>query len=132
MRDKKGESGLLMKRNMPEATVALCKCGEAHKIYGVRFEKIRDGQWKYTWAFPMKESSAKREGYDSTTIAGMIEPDKEYPGCPYCGSKYFMICSCGKLNCNLAIGNTFTCNWCGISGGVTSYNGEGFQGGGDR
>jgi len=25
---------------MPEATVAICKCKEAHKTYGVRFEKI--------------------------------------------------------------------------------------------
>ena len=24
-----------------EATVALCKCGKTHKVYGVRFEKGR-------------------------------------------------------------------------------------------
>ena len=121
-----------MKRNMPEATVALCKCGETHKIYGVRFEKIADRHWKYTWAFPMKEASAQREGYDATMITGAIEPDEEYPGCPYCGAKYFVICSCGKLNCNIVSGNVFTCNWCGMSGMITNYDGGGFQGGGDR
>ena len=121
-----------MRRNMPEATVALCKCGETHKIYGVRFEKTADKQWKYAWAFPMKESAAKREGYDTTTITGIIAPDAEYPGCPYCGSKYFVICSCGKLNCNITTGKTFTCNWCGKIGVLMNYSGDGFQSGGDR
>ena len=121
-----------MKRKMPEATVALCKCGETKKVYGVRFEKVIDGHWKYTWAFSMKESPAKREGYDAVRIAGTIEPDAEYPGCPYCGSRYFVVCSCGKLNCNIASGNKFTCNWCGMSGELVGYSGDGFQGGGDR
>lgn len=44
----------------PEARIALCKCKEAKgNIYGVRFQRA-DGGWKYTWAFEMKESSAKR------------------------------------------------------------------------
>ena len=66
-----------------EARIALCKCQEGRKIYGVRFEKIAEN-WKYTWAFPIKESSAKREGYDNTKIIGNIYPDTKYPGCPYC------------------------------------------------
>ena len=40
-----------------EATVALCKCGKTHKVYGVRFEKAGKKHWKYTWAFPIKEST---------------------------------------------------------------------------
>lgn len=114
------------------ATVAVCKCKEAHKTYGVRFEKVSNGHWKYTWAFPMKASTAKREGYDATTIDGLIEPDIDYPGCPYCGTKYFVVCPCGNLNCNISTGSSFTCAWCGLTGTLTGYDGGGIQSGGDR
>lgn len=116
-----------------EARIALCKCKEGRKAYGVRFEKFGNG-WKYTWAFPVKEESAKREGYDETKIIGDIGPDAAYPGCPFCRAKSFVICSCGKLNCNNV--NTpnarFTCEWCGASGVLSSgYDGSGFGSGGD-
>jgi len=117
----------------PEATVAACKCKESKKTYGVRFEKMASGNWKYTWAFPMKASAAAREGYDQTVIVGDIEPTEEYPGCPYCGVKYFVICECGKLNCNIGTANgTFKCEWCGLTGEIIDYAGSGFSGGGDR
>lgn len=115
----------------PEATVAICKCKETHKSYGVRFEKLSDGHWKYTWAFPIKEAAAKREGYDNTIIDGFIEPDNNYPGCPYCGAMHFVICECGKLNCNIGVGNTFTCEWCGTTGELSIYDGAGIKSGGD-
>lgn len=44
-----------------EAVVVLCKCGEVHKIYGIRAAKIAPRKWSFTGAFPIKESSAKRE-----------------------------------------------------------------------
>jgi len=115
-----------------EATVAICKCPETKKLYGVRFQKMSPGHWKYTWAFPMRQASARREGYDNTIIEGMIDPDIDYPGCPYCGTKYFVICSCGKLNCNIGSSNRFTCGWCHTSGTLSAYGGGGFQSGGDR
>lgn len=116
-----------------EATVAACKCKETKKTYGVRFEKVIEGGWKYTWAFPMKESTAAREGYDATIIAGNIEPTEDYPGCPYCGVKYFVVCECGKLNCNSGYsGGHFKCEWCGLTGEIGVYTGSGFSGGGDR
>ena len=101
-----------------EATVALCKCGKTHKVYGVRFEKAGKKHWKYTWAFPIKESTAKHEGYDKTSIVGVIEPTNDYPGCPYCKAQSFVICSCGRLNCDntSGLGGLFTCEWCGTTG----------------
>ena len=45
-----------------DARIALCKCKEGKKTYGVRFEKSEDG-WKYTWAFKIKETSALLGGY---------------------------------------------------------------------
>ncbi|MGN8888068.1 hypothetical protein [Blautia sp. HCP28S3_G10] len=117
--------------NTPEAKIAICKCKESKKLYGVRFEKDGDG-WKYTWAFPIKEDVARREGYDTTTMVGMIHPDEEYPGCPYCGRRTFVVCGdCHKLSCNIVVGNTFTCDWCGMTGTISDYEGEGISSGGD-
>lgn len=117
----------------PEARIALCKCKEAKgNIYGVRFQRA-DGGWKYTWAFEMKESSAKREGYDNTQIMGNIYPDDNYPGCPYCGTRYFVVCgNCQHLNCNINTGETFTCDWCGNIGTLGGFGGDGIASGGDR
>lgn len=114
-----------------EARIALCKCKEGRRAYGVRFERTEKG-WKYTWAFPVKEAAAKREGYDETQIVGNIEPDDDYPGCPFCGARYFVICECGKLNCNNGNSSNFVCDWCGESGVlIGDYDGFGFGSGGD-
>ncbi len=109
-----------------EAAVVLCKCHKAHKTYGVRFEN-REGQWVYTWAFPIKESVAKREGYDKSVIKGQIAPTVDYPGCPYCGIRGFIVCECGRLNCNEQGIREFTCEWCGTRGTLRQYDGSGFS-----
>lgn len=121
-----------MREESIQAAIALCRCKKTHDIYGVRFEKREASQWMYNWAFPVKESAAKREGYDLTKIIGDIFPDESYPGCPYCGAKYFVICDCGKLNCyqNTEV-TRFTCEWCGTTGSISAYDGSGFQTGGD-
>lgn len=117
----------------PEARIAMAKCKETNgKLYGVRFQRNGAG-WKYTWAFSMEESTAKREGYSDTNIMGDIEPDREYPGCPYCKTKNFVICDkCKHLNCNTSVGGLFTCEWCGNTGTLVNYEGEGIASGGDR
>ncbi|GHV31358.1 hypothetical protein FACS1894167_13620 [Synergistales bacterium] len=117
---------------MNEAVIALCKCKKSKKLYGVRFERTGANDWQYTWAFPIKEATAQREGYGGTTITGNIEPAPGYPGCPYCGSKYFVVCQCGKLNCNISTSNLFTCEWCGLTGALTAGIGGGIKTGKDR
>lgn len=113
----------------PEARIALCKCGKSQKIHGVRFERYQTG-WKYTWAFPIKEGSAKRENYDSTILKSDLIRDENYPGCPECGALAFMICSgCGKLNCNLGVPK---CNWCGYGDSLSDYDGSGVRSDIDR
>lgn len=125
------ESKIHIKRG-PEARIALCKCKESKKIYGVRLEKAQGG-WNCTWAFPVSMDSARREGYDSTILKGNIGMVPEYNGCPYCGTKLFVVCaSCQKLNCQIITGSTFTCEWCGFTGSLTDYDGAGVQSGGDR
>ncbi|GHS85652.1 hypothetical protein AGMMS49957_02210 [Synergistales bacterium] len=117
---------------MNEAVIALCKCKKNKKLYGVRFERTSMNAWQYTWAFPIKEATARREGYEGTTITGNVEPAADYPGCPYCGSKYFVVCQCGKLNCNISDSGLFTCEWCGMTGELTIGIGDGIKTGKDR
>lgn len=132
MKEERRESGAAHIRRGPEARIALCKCKEAKKIYGVRMEKVQGG-WDCTWAFPISEKSAKREGYDETILKGSIGHTPDYNGCPYCGRKYFVVCgTCHRLNCNIITGNTFTCEWCGTTGTISDYDGAGVQSGGDR
>lgn len=111
----------------------MCKCKESKgRTYGVRFQRDGSG-WKYTWAFKMNEGSAKREGYNDTQIMGNIEPDENYPGCLYCKTKYFVVCgACQHLNCNINTGSIFTCEWCGNSGTLGGFYGDGIASGGDR
>lgn len=122
-----------IKSGEPEARIAMCKCKESKgQTYGVRFQRNGSG-WSYTWAFKMKESSAKREGYNDTQIMGNIEPGEEYPGCPYCKTKYFVVCgACQHLNCNTSATNVFTCEWCGNTGTLGCFGGDGIASGGDR
>jgi hypothetical protein len=53
-----------------------------------------------TWAFALKESAAKREGYDRSEIRGTIQLDLSYAGCPHCAKSAVVRCgSCGKVSC---------------------------------
>lgn len=116
----------------PEVRIGLCKCYE-EKLFGIRLEKTGKN-WCATWAFPIKKKGAeKRENFEKTVIKGGIMLESEYPGCPYCGSKAFVICdSCGCLNCNNSSSSIFTCKWCGNSGELGGYSGDGFYAGYDR
>lgn len=94
------------------------------KAYGMRLEKTGHDRWRTTWAFPIKESSAKREGYDKVQVKGDISFADDYPGCPYCGGHGLTLCSCGHLNCTILRNNIFTCEWCGTQGQIGDYSGE--------
>ena len=118
-------------RNPNEAVVVLAKCGKGQKTYGMRVEKTGKDQWLVTWAFPIKDTAAKREGYDKATVEGTIEFSKEYPGCPYCGGKELTLCSCGHLNCTSVKNGLFTCAWCGTQGLLGAYTGEAIAAGMD-
>ena len=107
-----------------EAVVVLAKCREGHKTYGIRTERTGNDRWLATWAFPIKESSAKREKYDKTSIKGDILFSKEYPGCPYCGGYGLTLCTCGHLSCTILENSVFTCEWCGAQGRIGDYTGE--------
>ena len=114
-----------------EAVIVLCKCGETHKTYGIRAEQTGSNRWKLTWSFPIKDASAKREGYDKAAIGGTIDHADDYPGCPYCGRKYFTVCSCGHICCTVLKDGIFTCEWCGTAGTISDYTGGEITAGSD-
>ena len=114
-----------------DAVVVLAKCGDSYKTYGLRVERTGPNQWLVTWAFPIKDASAKREGYDKTTVKGNIDFTNEYPGCPYCGSRAQTLCSCGHLSCTVLSNGIFTCEWCGTQGQLGAYGGESITAGMD-
>lgn len=114
-----------------EAVVVLCKCGKVHKTYGIRTEKLSGKKWNMTWAFPIKESAGKREGYDKVSVSGTIVMTDGYPGCPYCGQRNITVCSCGHICCSITLRNIFTCEWCGAQGHLGEYTGEKIEAGMD-
>ena len=112
-----------MKQN--EAVIILCKCGRRHKTFGIRTELIGRDCWEMNWAFPIKDATAGREGYDKTDIRGNIKIAESFPGCPYCEGKEYVLCStCGHLSCQIMNGDIFTCEWCGNTGLIEGYSGE--------
>jgi hypothetical protein len=98
---------------MKEVTIIMAKCQKTKQTFGIRTEKIGQ-EWHYTWAFPIKEDVAKREGYNSITVKGRIVIDNEYPGCPYCGNNITTQCNCGRIGCNSNnyAGMLYTCPFC--------------------
>lgn len=96
-----------------EANIIMQKCSKAKKPFGVRVQLMSDGDWWRTWAFPMKESQGKNEGFDKNSVKGNMYATEEYPGCPYCHSMGFVQCgSCHKLTCWNGE-TTMKCGWCG-------------------
>ena len=65
-----------------DAAVILAKCYKTKKMYGMRSQKMNDGDWWRTWAFPIDEKRAHGEGYDTTIVQGNMYHTEEYPGCP--------------------------------------------------
>lgn len=65
------------------AAVGIARCPTTGKIYGVRVEE-RGSKWAATWAFPIKQETAKREGYVENQFPPGLVYDAAYPGCPYC------------------------------------------------
>ena len=100
-----------------EATVIIAKCKKSQKTYGIRIERRRS-EWYKTWAFKINEKSARREGFDKTAINGKFIACEEYNGCPYCHSREFIKCGCGKISCWNGE-KIIKCIWCGANGEIS-------------
>lgn len=97
------------------AVIALSKCSQTKKTYGIRFERTgRD--WKYTWAsgvFFSLNQCAGNSGFVIIFIQSSLFLNRK---CPHCGAKGFFYCGCGKLNCWNGESRVVTCSWCGATG----------------
>jgi len=94
-----------------EVNIVIAKCCKHNQTFGLRLEKINNN-WLRTWAFKIKESSVKREGYDKNPINGTLMPMPSYPGCPYCKADNVVLCGCGKVSCYLSESKSVYCYWC--------------------
>ena len=98
--------------------IVLSRCSRSRQPFGIRFEEKGRNCWIADWAFPLKETTARREGYDRGEIAGSFTFDPAFPGCPSCRASSFFKCgACGKVNC-WANETVITCSWCGNRGGI--------------
>jgi len=119
---------------MINATVVLGKCSKTKKLFGMRVEE-RGKSWVRTWAFPIDETKAKKEGFAANKVS-LSGVDDEYPGCPHCKDGGFVRCgSCEKIGCSGGVekkGNTgiYTCPWCGNSGEIEYVDSVDTSGGG--
>ena len=102
-----------MSITMKEVTIIQTRCQRSKQLFGIRAEKIREGEWLCNWAFKMSEKTAANEQYGETPVSGRMAFDAEYPGCPYCGTIGWFICGkCGRVTCYSGESTT-TCGWCG-------------------
>lgn len=108
-----------------KTVIILTKCGSTHKTFGMRTEQLNRSHWRVTWAFPIKETVAKNEGYDKTIVKGRLEFSTEYPGCPFCGGNQVSLCTnCGHLTCTHLINGIQVCEWCGFHGRLEASKGD--------
>jgi len=95
-----------------EVNILLVKCPSSHNTFGVRIQKMNDGDWWRTWAFKVKLEQAQSEGYDETQVKGTLKATEEYPGCPHCGAMGFVQCGqCKKISCWHGE-EAMVCPWC--------------------
>jgi hypothetical protein len=121
-----------MKETNPEVVIVMARCSHEKAGFGLRFEKKGHNKWFADWAFAVKESTARKERYDTNTISGSIILDRHYPGCPYCKSMQIVRCGiCNKVSCYDGRHEIIVCPWCNnkskIGGRITHLDS-----GGDR
>lgn len=80
--------------NKAFAIMAVCEKTKEH--FGITVDP-RNGCYAFTWAFKIKKEQAKKEGYEQTHVTGKVMYDKDFNGCPYCGSKKFYILNSATL-----------------------------------
>lgn len=111
--------------------IVVARCARSKKYFGIRFEERGRNKWFADWAFQMKETVARKEGYDRNTISGKLRFGEEYPGCPHCENKRLVKCGCGQVSCWDGKDGPVTCPWCGSTGEVTGTI-DSLHAGGDR
>ena len=118
-------------KNLPNVVVVTARCSKNKQSYGIRYQEMSPGNWEGTWAFPIKEAAAKREGFDKQQISGTLDFADDYPGCPYCGAISSVKCGCAAVGCWDGESSTYTCPGCGSTGEISGIA-DSLTAGGDR
>lgn len=72
-------------------------CSRTNNTFGTTVDKMR-GTYMLMWAFKISHDAPIREEYGIKAVHGRVRFHEDYPGCPYCGEKYFCVCgSCGRI-----------------------------------
>lgn len=105
------------------AEVVTARCATSGRLHGMRMQEAESGTWLYTWAFPLAEKAAEREGYGSSAgIHGKLQMGDGWPGCPSCGNASFVLCnSCQRVTCHPDYKGWFKCRWCPSQGEVGGH-----------
>lgn len=111
-----------------EAFATLAACEETRKPFAITVDP-NGRKLKFVWAFRIDRAKAHRERFDTSRVQGDITYDENFPGCPYCHSKQFWICSCGTVVCWHGQ-EKVTCPNCGYTGGLTFVDSIELKGGG--
>ena len=110
--------------NVQNIAIVMCRCSRDKHSFGLRLERVEPTTWAATWAFAIKESTAKKEGYDRVVLEGGFVTSQEYPGCPHCRAPGFFRCSCGAVGCWDGESRQVVCPGCGerieLGGDLTS------------
>jgi hypothetical protein len=115
------------------AKVIMARCSKTKKSFGIRIEQ-RGKDWLATWAFPIDERKASREGYSADSTVNLGGNADGYPGCPHCGSGSFALCMCEKIGCQGGARNhgsyfEYLCPWCGENCQMQSVSSVNVSGG---
>jgi hypothetical protein len=108
--------------------IVLGRCTRDKGSFGLRLERAGPETWQMTWAFAIKETVAKKEGYDCVVLEGSFDVSESYPGCPHCGAGSIFRCSddCGVVGCWDGRSRQVRCPGCGqmieLGGDLTSLD----------
>ena len=116
---------------LPNVVIVMSRCCRSRESFGIRLEMVAHDMWSADWAFPVKETLAKKEGYDRSEIHGVFIVHDEYPGCPYCKNRGIILCGCEKVTCYDGRNSIAVCAWCGNRGQVGGGGSSSIKAGGD-
>lgn len=112
-----------------QAFAVMAQCSETKQPFGITVDP-QGHVMKLVWAFKMSAQQGHRERFDERHVSGSIALDPNFPGCPYCGSKQFVVCgNCGTVSCYHGQ-ELFTCPSCGIRSTVEQTESIDLKGGG--
>ncbi len=112
-----------------KAFAVMAVCEETKKTFGITVDYVSLRKYSFEWAFKIDKEKARKEGFDEHSVRGAIVLSPNYPGCPYCGSKQFYICKCGRIVCYHGQ-KIATCPECGFTGELTTVEEINLKGGG--